>query len=190
MEGCAPPDIHALMVHEMADPTRRISGDSYDLADHQEILRLRPLPGQVGISRVVSGVRQRFLAVGSTCYESWQNYMENALINDELDFAAISGWESTAIENHSGIVDNLRNLKSDPHLIGDTLQSIRPCAKQRSLSAQAPAKVWSSISYLFNDTSTVSNWRDSCSPLIQILKTDETELQPDSHSRPQTARSV
>ena len=62
--------------------------------------------------------------------------MENARINDALDFAAISGWESTAIENHSGIVDNLRNHKSDPHLIGDTLQPIRPCAKQRSLSVE------------------------------------------------------
>ena len=48
--------------------------------------------------------------------------MENARINDALDFAAISGWESTAIENHSGIVGNMRNFKSDPHLIGDTLQ--------------------------------------------------------------------
>jgi beta-galactosidase len=43
--------------------------------------------------------------------------MENARISDDLDFAVISGWESTAIENHSGIVDNLRNFKSDPELI-------------------------------------------------------------------------
>ena len=36
-------------------------------------------------------------------------------------FAPISGWESTAIENHSGIVDNLRNFKSDPAPIAGTL---------------------------------------------------------------------
>jgi hypothetical protein len=77
--------------------------------------------------------------------------MENARINDALDFAAISGWESTAIENHSGIVDNLRNHKSDPHLIGDTLQPIRPCAKQRSLSIELGKPAVFDL-FLFNDT--------------------------------------
>jgi hypothetical protein len=59
--------------------------------------------------------------------------MENARISDELDFAVISGWESTAIENHSGIVDNLRNFKSDPKLIAGSLLPVRPIAKQRAL---------------------------------------------------------
>ncbi len=77
--------------------------------------------------------------------------MENARISDALDFAAISGWESTAIENHSGIVDNLRNYKSDPHLIGDTLQPIRPCAKQRALSIELGKPATFDL-FLFNDT--------------------------------------
>jgi hypothetical protein len=50
-----------------------------------------------------------------------------------VDFAVISGWESTAIENHSGIVDNLRNFKGDPGLIASSLKPVRLVAKQRQL---------------------------------------------------------
>ncbi|MES2390452.1 MAG: glycoside hydrolase, partial [Acidobacteriota bacterium] len=93
-----------------------------------------------------------FRALGLTCYQSWQNYMENARISDELDFAAISGWESTAIENHSGIVDNLRNHKSDPELIRGSLLPIRPIAKQRSLAIEQGKPATFDL-YLANDTS-------------------------------------
>ena len=92
-----------------------------------------------------------FRAVGRTCYESWQNYMENARISDELDFAVISGWESTAIENHSGIVDNLRNFKSDPDLIAGSLLPIRPIAKQRALCIEQGKPATFDL-YLANDT--------------------------------------
>ncbi len=152
MEGCARPDIHGLMVHQITETYEKYGGDSYDLADHEEII--------AGYNRFLDKWSFRksfptpdhvFRAVGRTCYESWQNYVENARINDALDFAAISGWESTAIENHSGIVDNLRNLKSDPHLIGDTLQPIRPCAKQRALSIELGKPAVFDL-FLFNDS--------------------------------------
>jgi len=78
--------------------------------------------------------------------------MENARISDELDFAAISGWESTAIENHSGIVDNLRNFKSDPELIRGSLLPIRPIAKQRSLVIERGQPATFDL-FLANDTS-------------------------------------
>ena len=71
--------------------------------------------------------------MGRKCYESWQQYLENVRICDDVDFAAISGWESTAIENHSGIVDNLRNFKGDPDLIAKSLLPIRPVLKQHAL---------------------------------------------------------
>ena len=78
--------------------------------------------------------------------------MENARISDELDFAAISGWESTAIENHSGIVDNLRNFKCDPAPITGTLLPVRPVAKQRAMcTAQGESATFDL--FLLNDTS-------------------------------------
>ena len=77
--------------------------------------------------------------------------MENARISDELDFCAISGWESTAIENHSGIVDNLRNFKSVPGPIAGTLLPVRPVAKQRSMCTALGEAATFDL-YLLNDT--------------------------------------
>jgi hypothetical protein len=68
-----------------------------------------------------------------------------------VDFAAISGWESTAIENHSGIVDNLRNFKGDPDLIASSLRPIRPVAKQHKLCYALGESAIFDL-YLLNDT--------------------------------------
>ena len=119
MEGCATPDNHSLMLHQ-TDPTRAGIGNqprnrSYDLADHREILAAYDhFLDRWGFRNAFPATEQLWLSLGKKCYDTWQNYLENARISDELDFAAISGWESTSIENHSGIVDNLRNFKSDP----------------------------------------------------------------------------
>ncbi|MEL1255911.1 sugar-binding domain-containing protein [Flavobacterium sp. DGU38] len=43
--------------------------------------------------------------------------IENVRINNTIDGYAVNGWESMKLENHSGIVDNYRNLKGDPDLI-------------------------------------------------------------------------
>ena len=135
MEGCATPDNHALMVHQITQTYLEYSGKSYDLIDHQEILAAYDnFLDKWKFRTAFPTAEQLFNALGKKCYDTWQNYLENARISDELDFAVISGWESTAIENHSGIVDNLRNFKSDPTPISGTLTPIRPVAKQRSAS--------------------------------------------------------
>ncbi|HEY5382335.1 MAG TPA: glycoside hydrolase, partial [Acidobacteriaceae bacterium] len=152
MEGCARPDIHGLMVHQITETYKKYGGTSYDLTDHEEIIAgYNRFLDKWGFRKSFPTPDHVFRAFGRTCYESWQNYMENARINDALDFAAISGWESTAIENHSGLVDNLRNFKSDPKLIGDTLQPIRPCAKQRALSIELGKPAVFDV-FLFNDS--------------------------------------
>jgi hypothetical protein len=130
MEGCAVPDNHTLMV---ADILQR-GGASYDLADHKEILdAYQKFLDRWGFREAFPTAEALFLAIGRKSYASWQNYMENARINDATDYSVISGWETTAIDNHSGIVDNLRNFKSDPALIRSSLLPVRPVAKQRSL---------------------------------------------------------
>jgi hypothetical protein len=152
MEGCATPDNHALMVHQITETYLMYGGNSYDLTDHKEIL--------AAYDRFLDKWRFRsafptaehlFNALGKKCYDTWQNYLENARISDELDFAVISGWESTAIENHSGIVDNLRNFKSDPTPISGTLTPIRPVAKQRSASTARGESATFDL-FLLNDT--------------------------------------
>ena len=157
MEGCATPDNHSLMLHELADPKGTGIGNqpvntSYDLEDHQEIVAAYvKFLDKWGFRAAFPAVEKLWTSLGKKCYDTWQNYMENARISDELDFAAISGWESTAIENHSGIVDNLRNFKSDPSPISATLLPVRPVAKQRA-ACTALGEAATFDLYLLNDT--------------------------------------
>lgn len=153
MEGCARPDNHPLMIHQIRQTYARYGGTSYDLQDHEEIVAgYERFLDRWGFRKAFPTSESLFRALGRTCYDSWMNYMENARISDELDFAAISGWESTAIENHSGIVDNLRNHKADPELIRGSLLPVRPIAKQRSLViAQGQPAIFDL--FLANDTS-------------------------------------
>ena len=152
MEGCATPDNHALMVHQITQTYLEYSGKSYDLEDHQQILAAYDkFLDKWDFRKAFPTAEQLFNALGKKCYDTWQNYLENARISDELDFAVISGWETTAIENHSGIVDNLRNFKSDPTPISGTLTPIRPVAKQRSASTARGESATFDL-FLLNDT--------------------------------------
>ena len=152
MEGCARPDNHPLMVHQIKETYKKYGGDSYDLVDYEEIIAgYETFLDKWGFRKAFPTSESLFLALGRTCYESWMNYLENARISDELDFAAISGWESTSIENHSGIVDNLRNFKSAPGLIAGSLLAVRPIAKQRALVVEQGKTAVFDL-YLANDT--------------------------------------
>ncbi len=158
MEGCATPDNHSLMLHELADPKGTGIGNqppnqSYDLEDHREIVAAYDkFLDRWGFREAFPATEKLWTSLGKKCYDTWQNYLENARISDELDFAAISGWESTAIENHSGIVDNLRNFKGDPGPITGTLMPVRPVAKQRA-ACTALGEMATFDLYLLNDTS-------------------------------------
>lgn len=147
MEGCAVADNHAKMV---ADIARR--GRSYDLADHRAILEATDaFLDKWGFRNAFPTAESLFLSIGRKAYESWQNYLENIRIGDEVDVACISGWETTAIENHSGIVDNLRYFKADPALVRVSLLPVRPVAKQRRLAYAVGESALLDL-YLFNDS--------------------------------------
>lgn len=134
MEGCAVADHHGLMVHQIETREFGGNGNSYDLADHREILAAYDrFLDRWGFRGAFPTAANLFLELGGKCYQSWQQYLENIRICDQVDFGVISGWESTAIENHSGIVDNLRNFKGDPDLIASSLKPVRPVAKQHHL---------------------------------------------------------
>ncbi|HUZ97494.1 MAG TPA: hypothetical protein VMU57_21525, partial [Edaphobacter sp.] len=152
MEGCATPDNHSLMIHQITNTYKKYGGDSYDLKDHEEIVAAYDkFLDRWNFREAFPVTEHLWLSIGSKCYDTWQNYLENARISDDLDFVAISGWESTAIENHSGIVDNLRNFKSDPTPISGTLMPVRPVAKQRAICTPLGGRAIFDL-YLLNDT--------------------------------------
>ncbi|MGB6973914.1 MAG: sugar-binding domain-containing protein [Terracidiphilus sp.] len=152
MEGCAVADDHARMVHQIEARGFGGYGKSYDLADHREILAAYDaFLDRWGFRKAFPTAGHLFSSLGNKCYESWQQYLENVRICDAVDFAVISGWESTAIENHSGIVDNLRNFKGDPRLIASSLRPVRLVAKQHHLSRAVGESAIFDL-YLLNET--------------------------------------
>lgn len=148
MKGAASIDNHAQMLRQIAAHGSK----SYDLFDHQEVLRAYDdFLDHWGFRKAFPTAEQLFLSIGRRAYESWGQFMENVRLCDNNDMAAISGWESTAIENHSGLVDNFRDWKSDPRPITDALLPVRPVAKQHQLVVPLGGRATFDL-YLLNDT--------------------------------------
>jgi hypothetical protein len=152
MEGCAVADNHPLMIHQIESGQFGGNGKSYDLEDHRLITAgCERFLDRWNFRKAFPTAERLYSELGNKAYESWQQYMENVRICEEVDFAAISGWESTSIENHSGIVDNLRNFKGDPELIASSLRPVRPVAKQHKLCYAMGEQAVFDL-YLLNDT--------------------------------------
>jgi len=83
--------------------------------------------------------------------DGWSLYWKTSASAMKTIFVAISGRESTSIENLSGIVDNLRNFKGDPELIASSLRPVRPVAKQYKLCCAMGERAVFDL-YLLNDT--------------------------------------
>ena len=63
-----------------------------------------------------------FREAGAKHYFSAAHLLENARMCNAVDYIVLSGWESTTIDDHSGLVDSLRQLKADPTLIHQAAQ--------------------------------------------------------------------
>jgi hypothetical protein len=95
----------------------------YDLAAHETILaaydkflddhQFRP---------AFPTAKTLFRQAGAKHYFSAAHLLENARICDAVDYIVLSGWESTTIDDHSGLVDSLRQLKADATLLHQAAQ--------------------------------------------------------------------
>lgn len=148
MQGCATADNHEAMVVEILSK----GGKSYDLQDHKDIVAAtNSYIERWGFKTAFPTSEKLFLSVGRKVYESWRNYLENIRLGESVDIACVSGWESTAIENHSGVVDNLRGFKADPALMSQALRPVMAIAKPRALAYAAGDSAELDL-WLFNDT--------------------------------------
>jgi len=148
MQGCAVADNHSGMVREIDAR----GGRSYDIDDHRAILSATDaFIDRWGFRAAFPTAESLFLSIGRKAYDAWENYFDNIRIGNAVDIACVSGWETTAIENHSGIVDNLRNFKADPDVVRRALAPVRLCAKQRRLVYAAGEAATLDV-YLLNDT--------------------------------------
>ncbi|MCX6150939.1 MAG: malectin domain-containing carbohydrate-binding protein [Ignavibacteriales bacterium] len=129
MLGCAVPDNHPILIEQIKN-----HGSSYDLEDHEVVLEAyEKFIDKWNFRSAFKTTENLFKDIGNKSYDFWGRVVESARLSDENDFLVMSGWESTAIENHSGLVDNLRNFKGDPNLIKSRLALAKPTIKFRSL---------------------------------------------------------
>lgn len=148
MKGAASPDNHALLIQQIKEH----GGKSYDLRDHEQILAAyNHFLDQFGFRKAFPTAGDLFKSVSRRAYQSWGQFMENIRICDVNDYSAISGWESTAIEDHSGLVDNMRDFKTNPEWIAKSMLPVRPVAKQRHLVLNTGERGSFDL-YLLNDT--------------------------------------
>jgi hypothetical protein len=111
MLGSAVPDNHEGKVREI----KASGGTSYDLEDHEAILAAYDsFLDRWGFRDAFTTSEELFLEIGNKSYDYWGRVIETARLAEANDYLVISGWESLAIENHSGLLDNLRNFKGNP----------------------------------------------------------------------------
>jgi beta-galactosidase len=130
MLGAAAPDNHAAMVREL----RGKGGKSYDLKDHEEILAAyERFLDRWKFRTAFPTADALFASIGNRSYDFWGRVIETSRLSESNDCFVMSGWESTAIENHSGLVDNLRGFKGNPSILGKRTANLRPVIKAPSL---------------------------------------------------------
>jgi len=148
MLGAAAPDNHAAMVREL----KTGGGKSYDLKDHEEILAAYDrFLDRWKFRQAFPTAEALFTSIGHRSYDFWGRVIETARLSESNDFFVMSGWESTAIENHSGLVDNLRGFKGDPALLGRRAAPLRPVIKTGSVVVARGLRATADI-FLLNES--------------------------------------
>lgn len=117
--GAATPDDYDKLVHSF--DAQHPAG--YELADMTKILDgYHQFLDKWGFRQAFPTDSSLFQAIGYRTYFFWQRIVEQTRMDNANDGIVISGWESTTIDNHSGLVDNHRFFKGDPKVIAEACQ--------------------------------------------------------------------
>ena len=119
MLGSGSPDDYDRLVHSF--DAQHPSG--YELDDMTKILAgYHDFLDKYGFRKAFPTDSSLFQAIGYRTYYFWQRVLEQARADNVNDGLVVSGWESTTIDNHSGIVDNHRFFKGDPRVFAKGTQ--------------------------------------------------------------------
>ncbi|HVU08349.1 MAG TPA: glycoside hydrolase family 2 TIM barrel-domain containing protein [Verrucomicrobiae bacterium] len=119
MLGAAVPDDYDKLVHsfDATHPT------GYELDDMTKILDgYHSFLDKWGFRNAFPTDSLLFQAIGYREYYFWQRIIEQSRADNANDYLVVSGWESTTIDNHSGLVDNHRFFKGNPSVIAKACQ--------------------------------------------------------------------
>ena len=148
MLGAGTPDNHAGIVRDI----EKHGGTSYDLADHKDILSAyEHFLDKWGFREAFPSADKLFLDIGDKSYDFWGRVLETARLSEANDYLVLSGWESTAMELHSSVVDAVRRFKGNPRLIAERMAPLRPVVKFRAAVAAVGDKALYDL-FLLNET--------------------------------------
>jgi hypothetical protein len=148
MLGAGTPDNHAGMVRDI----EKHGGTSYDLEDHKDILSAyERFLDKWGFREAFPSADKLFLDIGDKSYDFWGRVLETARLSEANDYLVLSGWESTAMELHSSVVDAVRRFKGNPRLIAERMAPLRPVIKFRAAVAAVGDKARYDL-FLLNET--------------------------------------
>lgn len=130
MLGVGVPD-NLQTVHDFYQKTGRTG---YDRDDNAELYTAYDsFLAERGFKKAFPTVNDLTRSIGNRSYYHWGRILENGRICNNNDCMVVSGWESTSIENHSGIVDSHRNPKGDPQLMSYYCRPLHLAVKSRKL---------------------------------------------------------
>jgi hypothetical protein len=153
MGGSGTADNHALMIRQI----KSMGGTSFDLLDHREIdSAYNHFLDQYGFRASFPTTDALYRKIGEKQYDYWAHVLECARLSDETDYLTISGWETTAVENHGGLVDDLRNPHGDPRVIRDALRPVMPDLQVRTSAVVSGATVTYDLFFLNESHHSVS----------------------------------
>ena len=148
MLGAGTPDNHAGIVRDI----EKHGGKSYDLVEHKDILSAyERFLDKWGFRDAFPSADKLFLDIGDKSYDFWGRVLETARLSEANDYLVLSGWESTAMELHSSVVDAVRRFKGNPRLIAGRMAPLRPVVKLRAGVAAVGDKAVFDL-FLLNET--------------------------------------
>ncbi len=119
--------------------TRQVGWDGQQILDQykafDQFLTTR------GFKASFKTVDELCLSFGAASYYLQGRMIENIRISNTIDGYVTNGWESTKLENHSGIVDVYRNFKADPQIIAQYNQPLFVAVKLRNKVVEKGEKI-------------------------------------------------
>jgi len=111
MLGAATPDNYDQLLHSF----NKENPDGYEKADMTQVLTgYHQFLDKWKFRKAFPTDSSLFTSIGYRMYYFWKRMVEQSRIDNNNDYLVISGWESTTIDNHSGLVDNHRFFKGNP----------------------------------------------------------------------------
>ena len=148
MLGAATPDDYDELVHSFdeAHPA------GYELDDMKHILDgYHQYLDKWGFRKAFPTDSSLFQALGYRMYYFWQRIVAQSRAANTNDYLVISGWESTTIDNHSGMVDNHRFFKGDPAVIAKATKPLMLFIQPRHMIVAKGDKDTADV-FLINET--------------------------------------